>query len=162
MEPPASVLVHQLKYGGWEGLGELMGSRMAEMELPISGVPRVVPVPTSPKRRRARGYDQARVLAEVVARRRGLQVVNALVRPEGGTQVRLGPEDRARNVKEAFRIRESVRSRIRGREVILVDDVLTTGATAISAARVLEAGGGEAVHLVTFARALPFASRTSG
>jgi predicted amidophosphoribosyltransferase len=103
-----------------------------------------------------RGYNQAGVLAEVVARQLGLVMVEALDRPRGGTQVRLGPRERRSNVQGSFRVLPASRSRIRGLGVILIDDVMTTGATALAAASPLAEAGVESVHLVTFARALPF------
>jgi len=103
-----------------------------------------------------RGYNQARVLAEVVARHIGAPVANALARPKGGTQVRMGPRERRTNVHGAFRVVPSFISRIEGREVILIDDVLTTGATGVSAASALGEGRPKAIRLLTFARALPF------
>jgi len=103
-----------------------------------------------------RGYNQARVLAEVVAREVGIPLVGALDRPGGRTQVRLGLRERKSNVMGSFRVLPSFRSRISGSGVILVDDVLTTGATACSAALALAQERVDFVALVTFARALPF------
>ncbi len=94
MEAPADALVHALKYGGWRSLGEVMGGYMAKLLPPMAGVPLVVPVPTTPHRKRMRGYNQARVLAEVVAGEIGACVEDALERPRGGTQVRMGPRER--------------------------------------------------------------------
>ncbi|MCK5557631.1 MAG: ComF family protein [Candidatus Hydrogenedentes bacterium] len=116
----------------------------------------MVPVPTTSRRRRMRGYNQARVLAEVVARELGVVFVEALDRPRGGTQVRLGPRERRSNVQGSFRVIPSSCSRFRGSEVILIDDVMTTGATALSAALALGEKGARSVRLLTFARALPF------
>jgi ComF family protein len=158
METPADALVHALKYEGWRSLGEFMGRRMAAVCRPVSGDPIAVPTPTTPRRRRIRGYNQAEVLADVVARELGIPLVRALDRPKGGTQVRSGPMERRRNVEGSFQVLPSARSRIRGREVILIDDVLTTGATAVSAAGALGEKGARSVRLVTFARALPFGS----
>lgn len=155
LEPPADALVHAIKYRGWRPLGELMGRRMAACWMDTKGEALVVPVATTPKRRRVRGYNQAQVLAEVVAREQGVSWVDALQRPSGGTQVRSGPRQRRRNVQDSFRVAPECRSRIRGREVILVDDVLTTGSTAVSAATALCAAGAGSVRLLTFARALP-------
>lgn len=156
MEPPADALVHALKYGGWRSLAEMMGGRMAKLLPPLPEKPPVVPVPTTVHRRRMRGYNQARVLAEVVARQIGGSVEDALDRPRGGTQVRMGPRERRANVHGAFRVVPSSVSHIEGREVILIDDVLTTGATAVSAASALREGRPKTIRLLTFARALPF------
>lgn len=159
LEPPADALVHALKYGGWQTLAGAMGRRMARVRLPVGPRPLLVPVPTTPRRRRARGYNQARVLAQAVADVTGFPLVDALERPEGRTQVRLTPRERRANVEGSFRLSSPDCSRIRGREVILVDDVLTTGATAFSAAGTLVAGGAGRVVLLTFARALPYGSQ---
>ena len=156
MEPPADAIVHALKYGGWRSIGEMMGRRMVAVCSPPEGDAVVVPIPTTSRRRRVRGYNQARVLAEVVARELGVAMVEALDRPSGGTQVRLGPRERRSNVQGSFRVIPSSCSRIRGPGVILIDDVLTTGATALSAASALGEKGAKSVHLLTFARALPF------
>lgn len=156
MEPPADALVHALKYGGWHSLGALMGRRMLRAFPPPEAESVVVPVPTTSLRRRMRGYNQATVLAAVVAEGFGLPLLEALCRPRGGTQVRRGPRDRRSNVQGIFRIRSDVRSQIREREVILIDDVFTTGATVISAAKALGEGRARSVRVLTFARALPF------
>jgi ComF family protein len=156
MEPPADALVHALKYEGWRPLGELMGRRMADVCSPPVGESLVIPIPTTSRRRRMRGYNQAQVLAEVVARKLGVPMVEALDRHKGGTQVRLGPRERRSNVQGSFRVIPSLCSRIRGTEVILIDDVLTTGSTALSAAAALEEEGAASVSVATFARALPF------
>lgn len=158
MEPPADALVHALKYGGWRSLGEMMGSRMASVSVPFQGKPVAVFVPTTEQRRRERGYNQAEVLARVVARLWGVPLVEALERPVGRTQVRLSPQERRSNVLGSFTLRPGLDSLIRGREVILIDDVLTTGATALSTVGALSKGGAGSVHLLTFARALPFAT----
>ena len=162
MEAPADALVHALKYSGWKDLAEGMGRRMARLRSPAKPGTPVVPVPTTPGRRRMRGYNQAALLAEAVARERGAPYVPALERPSGRTQVRLGPLARRRNVQSAFQVGMDVDSHTLGTEVILVDDVLTTGATAQAAAWTLARSGVEAVHLLVFARALPFGERGRG
>lgn len=133
-----------------------MGQRMADCIRRGATGALVVPMATTPRRRRVRGYNQAHVLAEAVARRKRLPVLDALERPEGRSQVRSDPRERRKNVRDSFRVAPVCRSRIHGREVILIDDVLTTGATALSAAKTLGEAGAETVRLVTFARALPF------
>ena len=159
MDSISGALVHALKYGGWGNIAEVMGEKMA-LE-PVAGLssPVVVPVPTTPWRKRTRGYNQAAVLARFLGGRWALPVEEVLVRSSGRTQVKLTPRERAENVREVFHAPERFRSRIRDREVILVDDVLTTGSTARAAAKALEVGGADAVHLRTFARALSFSLR---
>ncbi len=158
MAPPADTLVHALKYGGWPELATFMAGRMTGALAPaeLSAGSLVVPVPTTPSRERERGYNQAARLARVVAHALDRPLVEALTRVDGGgTQVALHRHQRRANVEGAFRPVEDLSGRIRSRPVLLVDDVLTTGATAGAAARALAAMGAEEVTLLTFARALP-------
>jgi len=160
LAPPADTLVHALKYEGWRELAGPMAEAMSRVPLPPCGplVPRVVvPVPTTPARVRRRGYNQALLLAEGVAVGLGLDLIEGLERPrEGVTQVSLHPSERRANVKGAFAARDEAVSRLRGAHVTLVDDVLTTGATAVAAATELAGVGVSEVTLLTYARALPF------
>jgi len=159
LDEVSGALVRALKYRGWSGLADLM-SRMMTPHVPRGFVdPAVVAIPTTPWRRRTRGYNQAALLAEGVARRSSLPLVEALRREVGRTQVNLGPRERRSNVQGAFLLAGNARSLIRGREVILVDDVLTTGATAAAAAGALESAGVARIRLLTFARSLPFSER---
>lgn len=167
LRPPADDLVHAVKYGGWpEGVEEMaraMEPLLAHLG-PESGdkgpggpVRALVPIPTTPGRLRRRGYNQAERLALALAARGLGEVVPALRRPrEAGSQVALHRGDRMANVHGAFVLDPPAFSRLEGRPmVVLVDDVLTTGATASAATLALEAGGLASVHLVTFGRALP-------
>lgn len=160
LEAPADALVYALKYQGWRGLARTMGARMARAVPPpkVPGsAPVVVPVPTTPRRLRRRGYNQADLLAGAYATGVGLPRERVLLRREGGgTQVSLAPAQRAANVAGAFRLSGSGEgARIRGRHVLLVDDVLTTGATVSAAAAALERGGASGVSVIAFARAVP-------
>jgi ComF family protein len=155
LEAPADALTHALKYGGWRGLAEPLGARMARLcPVPIDTV--VVPVPTTAGRARQRGYNQAELLARAYAGTLGSRMLLALGRgTEGPSQVALAPDQRRRNVEGAFAVRAGVSARLRGRAVALIDDVLTTGATACAAAQALERAGAAGVTVITFARALP-------
>jgi ComF family protein len=159
LEHPADRLVHALKYEGWRELAPLMGRRMLPLELP-AGVPThallVVPVPTTARRRRQRGYNQAALIAESFASQAGLDYADALERAStGGSQVSLTPSQRHSNVRDSFAPASGRAARVLGKHVLLVDDVLTTGATACEAALALERAGAGGVSLFTFARALP-------
>lgn len=160
---PASDLVHALKYEGWRGLAPLMGDAVAEaLASEDADGAVVVPVPTTRRRERQRGYNQASLLADRVAERLGMPRVDALLRPgEGASQTELVPEARRENVRGAFASSPTTLDAISGRHVFLVDDVLTTGATAAAAATVLSAAGARSVTLGAFARALPTAGPPS-
>ena len=154
--PPADRIVHQLKYRGWHALAQPMAERMARLRLPedASDARWVVPVPTTPARLRARGYNQAELLAGAFARLTQRRLVRALERGRGASsQTNLQPAERGANVTGAFRCVSSAGRGLQSAHVVLVDDVLTTGATAAECTRVLEDAGTRAVTLVTFARA---------
>ncbi len=160
LRPPANALVHGLKYDGWSGLARLMGERMARSAIPYeleSERYLIAPIPTTRHRARTRGYNQSRLLAEVIADEVHMPLVDALVRPNrGSTQVGLHPAQRRANVKRAFTVPADARATLKGARVLLVDDVLTTGSTAMEAARPLVQAGATQVFLSTFARALPY------
>jgi ComF family protein len=113
----------------------------------------LVPVPLHPRRRRERGFNQADLLAAAVGRRCRLPVAaTALVRrKDTAPQAGLSAAGRRLNVAGAFGVRR--RARIAGRVVVLVDDVLTTGATALACARALNDAGAREVRLLAVARA---------
>ena len=157
LREPAGRLVHQLKYRGWPALAQPMAALMAALPLPadVAAEARlVVPVPTTRSRRRERGYDQAELLAAAFARARGLRLATALERTTStGSQTHLQPAARGANVARAFRARDACRDSVAGGHLLLVDDVLTTGATATECARALVEGGARCVSILTFARA---------
>jgi ComF family protein len=158
MAGTAAAVVHALKYGGWCELAEEMGARMAEARFP-PGVEReisaLVPVPLSGARLRERGFNQAELLARAVARRRGWVVMGGLLVRERHTrrQARLAPRERAANVAGAFRVLAAPHASLEDAHLLLVDDVLTTAATAQDCVRALCRAGARAVSVLTFARA---------
>ena len=161
LEPPADDLVHALKYEGWSELAELMGGALAALDAPGDGrYSVVVPVPTTARRMRRRGYNQAELLARRLAADRGLRLVHALERSgEGRSQTTLAPTERRENVRGVFAHVAGAAPHVSGADVLLVDDVLTTGATASSSATALASLGAASVTLVAYARALPSGPR---
>jgi predicted amidophosphoribosyltransferase len=157
--PPTDDLVHALKYEGWRELAGFMGDALARLAdpPPPSGLVVVVPVPTTPERLRARGYNQAGLLAERVASTHDLPLSEALVRVGASrSQTALTPAERRENVRGDFAPSPGPDAAgvVRDAHVLLVDDVLTTGATASEAASVLADMGARTVTLLTFGRAV--------
>lgn len=158
LHPPADRIVHQLKYRGWRALAEFMAGTMARVRLPpdvAREADLVVPVPTTARKVAERGYNQAALLAGAYARRSGRAFAELLLRhTSSGSQTNLQPAARRANVAGAFRAAEGAGRTLQGAHVLLVDDVLTTGATAGECARVLVHEGARCVSILTFARAL--------
>lgn len=161
LEGAAPDLVHALKYEGWHELADWMAASMAALDLPrVEGRRVVVPVPTTARRVAERGYSQAELIARGLAARAGLPLRAALERRSARrSQTALTPEERRENVRGAFRAVAGAERTLTGAHVLLVDDVLTTGATAGEAASALAAAGAASVVLVAFARALPTRAR---
>jgi len=158
MAGTAAAMVHALKYGGWCDLAEEMGARMAEVRFPPgvqAEISALVPVPLSAVRLRERGFNQAELLARAVARRRGWDVLGGVLVRERHTrrQARLAPREREANVAGAFRVPAERRVALEDAHLLLVDDVLTTAATAQDCVRALCRAGARAVSVLTFARA---------
>lgn len=132
--------IHRFKYGGqWRlarELGVWYGASMAESGL-YGGVERVVPVPLHPLKRLRRGYNQAEYLAEGIAAQLGAEVERGCLRRvrNNPSQTRRTAAERWTNAEGIFAVRHP--ERLAGRHVLLVDDVLTTGATLLSAAETL-------------------------
>lgn len=152
---PVRHALHDLKYAGERRLARPLGDAVARRWRRVGiGAELVVPVPVHADRERHRGYDQAALIAAVVATGLDLPIARALVRGRATiAQFELGRDQRAANVADAFRIRDSATATtIRGRWVLLVDDVVTTGSTLAACAAALERAGAKAVSAVTVAR----------
>jgi ComF family protein len=142
-------LIHLYKYGRVQGLAAHF------VPLLLSALPGdatcdvVVSVPIHWRRRWKRGFNQSAQLAKAVAARRGLPFRRLLARTRWtGTQTNLSDSDRRSNIAGAFRVRGNVS----GLRILLVDDVMTTGATAGACSKILKRAGAKSVTLLTLAR----------
>lgn len=151
----ARALVHAFKYGDRLDLAPTMGGWMARAgrEL-LAEADALVPVPLHWRRLWARRFNQSALLAKVMGERSGVPVLHDALRRVRATpqQVGLPRAQRATNVQGAFRVAKECRDELRGRRVVLVDDVLTSGATVDTCARALLHAGAANVDVIVFAR----------
>jgi len=149
------ALVHALKYGDRLDLAPMMGGWLANAgrEL-LVGADALVPVPLHWRRRWARRFNQSAVLAAAVSAATGVAVAAGALKRVKATaqQVGLSRSERAANVQGAFRVPPEGKAAVVGRRLILVDDVLTSGATVEGCARALLRAGAANVDVLIFAR----------
>jgi predicted amidophosphoribosyltransferase len=144
--------IHRLKFSGWRGVGSALAEAMVVVDDPPV-VDVVTWVPLSRRRLAERGYDQAKVLARRVAARIGRPAAGLLRRSVStAPQARRDVHERRSAMRGVFDPRAGADIPAR---VLLVDDVLTTGATAAASADALRRGGASTVHLLVAARAFP-------
>lgn len=156
---PLRRALHQFKYGHRLALGHGLGRVM------VQGAPRdllaqtdlLLPVPLHPWRMFKRGFNQSLLLARALSQDRGLPLLRDGLRRTRHTrpQVGLKRHERAGNVAGAFAVRDARAELLRGRRVLLVDDVFTSGATVGECARVLKQAGAASVMVLTLARVAP-------
>ena len=153
----ARELVHLLKYqsdcAAADWLADAMTAALSLSPLASAWPDAVIPVPLHSSRLEQRGYNQALLLAQGVCQRTGLPLVqDALIRVHAtDTQLHRDHAERINAMKGAFAVVNT--AAIRRQRILLVDDVLTTGATAMSCAETLMAAGAESVSLLTVCRA---------
>lgn len=155
-DPTLQRLIHALKYDGVRGLAEPLGIAAARA-LTAIGVPLhsflVVPIPLHARRARKRGFNQAALLADALAQSLFLPLSEPLIRrKDTESQTAQKTHDaREHNVASCFSLRD--RDAVRGHDVLLVDDVSTSGATMREAARTLKAGGARTIIAFVIAHA---------
>jgi ComF family protein len=160
-------MLHLLKFEGMRGIAEhVLGEAMAVAARKLRGDAAdellVIPVPLFGAREKTRGFNQARLLAEGAVKRLRRLEPGWTLRLSSGVLERvkdtralyaLNPTQRRASLKGAFRVADA--ETVRGREVLLIDDIMTTGATARECARVLKRAGAARVWGVTAAKAQP-------
>jgi competence protein ComFC len=153
---PLQSLLHLAKYSSRLSLGRTMGEELGRAIARGAARPDlVIPVPLHPVKLRERGYNQSSLIAEGVMRTTGIPVASNHLRRIRYTlsQTHLTLEERMANVSGAFSVSRQILRGLNGRRVLLVDDVLTTGATLRACASVLREAGVGAVDVGTVALA---------
>src|SRR5208282_4265211 len=149
------ALVHALKYGDRLDLAPMMGRWIghAGREL-LAEADALVPVPLHWRRQWARRFNQSAMLAATISAESGVPVAAAALKRVKATaqQVGLTRSERAANIQGAFRVPEDGKAAVVGRRLVLVDDVLTSGATVEGCARALLRAGAANVDVLIFAR----------
>jgi ComF family protein len=151
----ARALVHALKYGDRLDLAPTMGRWMTRAggEL-LADADALIPVPLHWRRLWSRRFNQSALLARTIAAESGVAVADSALKRVKATaqQVGLSQAERAQNVQGAFRVPPEQKASVANKRLILIDDVLTSGATSDACARALLRAGARSVDLLVFAR----------
>ena len=153
---PLQALIHELKYGGMRRIGVELGKEIGRClaeEGRCKDISGVLPVPLHRARLRERGYNQSQCLCQGISAVTGIPTLErVLVRQRNtATQTALSVAERLSNVHGAFAVRMSKVQLVRRSRILLVDDVITTGATIRACASVLRLHGSECVFAATVA-----------
>jgi len=151
-DPYYQTLIHHFKYNRKFSIGKNLGRRLGEIlkkEEFSKGFDYIMPVPLHYSRKRERGYNQSKIIAREISESTSVPIAEKVLIRKKKTkdQTHLSPEERERNVRGAFVVRAD--STLQGKKVILVDDVMTTGATLKECARVIKEAGAREVVGVT-------------
>ncbi|MGB2698055.1 MAG: ComF family protein [Candidatus Zixiibacteriota bacterium] len=150
-------MIHGFKYQQKMSLGQRLGKRLGEKlkdDKLTSGFDCIIPVPLHSTRKRERGFNQSEILAQELSDVTHIPVLKKVLKRTRNTkdQTKLTPEERIENVRGAFTLKDP--EKIEGKKIILVDDVMTTGATLEECAIVLREAGVERIMGATIAVAL--------
>lgn len=152
------LLVATLKFRGNQSAAQIMADRLLQVyKLPSDAV--LVHVPATAAHIRQRGFDQAELIARQLANHSGLLLLDALRRQGSTHQLGADRQTRQAQLTGTVRVRTSMAPRLAGMRVVLVDDVLTTGASLTTSALALRAAGAARVEAVVFAQAPPPGSK---
>ena len=145
-------MIYELKYHDQPEVGEELG-RMTAREFALAGffegIDALIPVPLARRRQRQRGYNQSKMVARGVSAATGLPIFDRVARRTvfEKSQTKMGRWERIDNVKDVFEVRDG--STLNGKHILLIDDVMTTGATVISCARELQKAANVRISVLT-------------
>ena len=152
---PLPDLIHSFKYKEMRSIGNFLADRMAKAAKdypPFEEYTDVVAIPLHPVRKRERGYNQSEIIARRLARKLGKNYLDCISRARyTKSQTNLERKDRFKNLSNAFIVKKA--SQVKGKSLILVDDVFTTGSTMNEASRALYSAGAAKVAGFTATRA---------
>jgi len=140
---PLKYIIHQFKYNGFSILGHRLGELLVDThqkKLNSLKLDYLAPIPLHSHRLKSRGFNQAEIMAEVMGDHLNIRnSTNVLIKTrKTKDQAKLGPDSRLTNIKGSFKVKEGIPE---GKRVMVIDDVMTTGATIEEAIRVLKESG---------------------
>lgn len=148
--PGLQILVHHLKYKQSDYIGRFLGMKagLLTKHLPVSQADALIPVPLHPRRKRQRGYNQSEQIALGISQIWNVPVHSELTyrKVHTSTQTRLNKEERRKNISGVFGIK---RGQIPPAHCVIVDDILTTGATTCELSRTLYEAGANKISIMT-------------
>lgn len=154
-EDTVRTLIHEFKYKRKDYLGEILANLMidfiAEYSLPIDYLDLIIPIPLHKTKLREREFNQAQVLSEYIGKKFNKPVINNVLTRNRLTKTQTGMNNQERflNAKGSFSLTDNFA--LEGKNILLVDDVLTTGATSSEASYVLKNAGANIVFVLTLA-----------
>jgi len=150
--------IHQFKYKRNISIGETLASFMADFQfsnIDFADYSIMIPVPLHTTRLRERGFNQSLVLARILGKKKQIPINFSLLKRQKFTLTQTGSnkQERKQNIKGAFEVTD--KRKIAGKNILLIDDVFTTGATVNECAKTLIKAGAQKVSVLTLARVLP-------
>lgn len=149
----AATIIKNLKYGGKKYITKIVAEMMTETMEVFAGIDLILFVPTSKTRKRERGFNQAEVIANEISKIVGIKVVDALFKDNSSkSQAGLKREDRLKSIKGSIHLNSEVSDEIKGKNVLIIDDVFTTGSTLNECAKEILKAKPKEVRTLTFAK----------
>ena len=155
-DPVLQNLIHYFKYKYFKGLtpilGEIATKYIENLKLKIENFI-IVPIPLHPKKERQRGFNQAKLIAEFLANKLNLELIDELKRIKNTEpQAKLkDPEKRTKNIAGCFQLKNA--AKIKNKNILLIDDVFTSGATINEAVKILEQNSAKKIIALVLAKA---------